>query len=468
MNVKNNQELFDLNTFKIKSVAKYFVVVKDIDELKQAVDFAKQNQLPVFVLGGGSNILLSDEGVNGLVIKMEIKGITFLSSLRDFPEPNFSTAQLVEPLKNLAQENHDSLVSSKTIQVIASAGEIWDDLVKQTIEKGLYGLENLSYIPGTVGASVVQNIGAYGVEVKDVIDWVEVFDIKTSKIKKVTGNFCDFGYRDSIFKKSEGKNLIVIRVAFNLQKNGKLKTDYKDIQEYFENKSFWITSSQAPRKDDSKAIVDDEKLCFSSSLRKKKNFLSFLRAKRNFLLFLREVERSETTKQSSVFCPFVRLCERSEAIQRFLFFCSSLRAKRSNSENPKTTLKELRNAIIKIRKNKLPDWKKIGTVGSFFKNPIVTEEQLNKLLEKYPELPHYKSGVSDIPQFKIPLAYILDKILELKGIKEGNVGLYENQPLVLVNFGNATFEEIKNFAQKIQKKVKQETGLDIDFEVVEW
>lgn len=375
MKVQKNISLKEYNTFRVGGNARYFVVVKNIEDLKQAVIFSKEKSLPVFVLGGGSNLLISDEGVDGLVIKMEMKGIEFSSSLRDSPESDFSTAQLVELLKN---QTRGSRGNPGIIQVTAFAGEIWDDFVKQTVDKGLYGLENLSYIPGTVGASVIQNIGAYGVEVKDIVDWVEVFDIKTSKIKRVTGNSCDFGYRDSIFKKDKGKNWIVVKVAYNLQKNGKLNLDY------------------------------------------------FVIAREKFVAIQALVREANP-------CP-----------------------------------KSLRKAIIQIRKNKLPNWKKVGTAGSFFKNPSVTKEQLDKLLKKYPELPIYKSGVLNTPLFKIPLAYILDKILGIKGCEEGGVGLYKNQPLVLVNHGNANCEDVKNFAQKIQKDIKQKTGLDIDFEVVEW
>ncbi|MBU1557983.1 UDP-N-acetylmuramate dehydrogenase [Patescibacteria group bacterium] len=350
MKIQKNISLKEYTTFKVGGEAKYFAVINGIEDLKQAVNFAKQNSLPVFVLGGGSNLLISDEGVDGLVLKMEIKGTDFASQ---------------NPSSQAERDN------SGIVQVTAGAGEIWDNLVEKCVEKGLSGLENLSLIPGTVGASAVQNIGAYGIEACDVINWVEVFDIKTGEIKKLTGVFCKFNYRDSIFKKEEGKDLIVTRVAYNLQKEGELKMDYKDIQEYFDKHNF---------------------------------------------------------------------------------------------KKEQATLKQLRNAIIEIRKSKLPNCEKVGTAGSYFKNPTIAKKQLDKLLQKYPELPHYESG----QQFKIPLAYVLDKILGLKGFKEGCAGLYENQPLVLVNYGKSDCKNIKNLAQKIQKEVKDKTGLDIDSEVVEW
>ncbi len=353
MNIQQNIPLKDYTTFKIGGEAKYFVVVKDIEDLKQAVSFAKQNSLPVFVLGGGSNLLVSDKGVNGLVIKMEIT------------DGNRVTA------KRSGVSNPVS--GSNFVQVTAGAGETWDNLVAQTVEKGLSGLENLSGIPGTVGAGVVGNIGAYGTEIKDVVDWVEIFDIEKGKVKKITNKECNFSYRDSIFKKE--KNWIVVRVAFSL---------------------FFVIAS-------AKRVAIQALVCEANSL------------------------------------------------------------------------KEKRKEILKTRESKLPDWKKIGTAGSFFKNPTVNQKQLNNLLKKYPELPGYlvphgalRSGVPGTQMYKIPLAYILDKILNLKGHKEGGVGLYKNQPLVLVSHKNATAKEIKTLAQKIQSQVKQKTDLDIDFEVVVW
>ena len=377
MEIQKNILLKEYTTFRTGGCAKYFSVIKNIEDLKQATFFAKQKKLPVFVLGGGSNLLVSDKGVNGLVLKMEIKGLKIMDRDRTTEERSGVSSPV-------------SGSESDFVQVIASAGEIWDEFVEKTIEKNLYGLENLSYIPGTVGASVVQNIGAYGVEVKDFVDWVEVFDTQTGKIKKITGIACDFGYRDSIFKKQEGKSFVVLRVAYNLKKNGEVKTNYKDIQ---------------------RLLMGGDRT---------------------------------TAEHGGVSSPV------------------------SGSE-----LNQMREIIIQIRQNKLPDWKKIGTAGSFFKNPIITKEQLDKLLKKYPKLPHYNNrGVSDTPRFKIPLAYVLDKVLGLKGLKEEGVGLYEKQPLVLVKYGDCgdliTSANIKNFAQKIQKEVKQKTGLGIEPEVVMW
>ncbi|MBU4480036.1 FAD-binding protein [Patescibacteria group bacterium] len=415
MKIQQNILLSNFCTFKTGGCAKYFVAVKNIDELKQAVDFAEQNQLPVFVLGGGSNLLISDEGVNGLVIKMEMKGIEFNPSLRARHHfLNSQKAKLFANLKSGVGRRNPAM--SETIQVTAFAGEIWDDFVEKCVEKNLYGLENLSGVPGTVGASAIQNIGAYGVEAKEVIDWVEVFDIETGETKKLKKNECQFGYRDSIFKKTEGKNLIVIRVVYKLQnfQQGvtQLKTDYKDIQE-------WVSTH--------------------SSLR---DFLE----------------------------PDFSTAQRVEPLKSLA---------QENRGNPASFLtpKQLREIIIQIRKNKLPDLKQFGTAGSFFKNPVITKKQLEKILQQYPNLPYFPHNqkkwapdthISNPQLFKISLAFILDKILGLKGFKEGETGVFEKHSLIIVNHGNATSTEIKNLAQKITKDIKQKTGLDIDNEVVLW
>ncbi len=172
MTIEENVILKSFTTFKIGGAAQFFRIAQTIEDLQQAVDFAHSKQLAIFVLGGGSNVLVSDNGFNGLVIKVEVKGIEI---------------------------NHT--------EVIAGAGENWDEFVACTVDKGLYGLENLSLIPGNIGAAPVQNIGAYGVEVKDTLSWVEAFDVKTQEIKRFSNAECEFKYRDSIFKNQNIKNI---------------------------------------------------------------------------------------------------------------------------------------------------------------------------------------------------------------------------------------------------------------------
>ncbi|MEK7184814.1 MAG: UDP-N-acetylmuramate dehydrogenase [Patescibacteria group bacterium] len=203
MKIQENISLKEFTTFKIGGIARFFCTVLNEDELIEAIGFSKKNKLPFFILGGGSNILISDNGFSGIVIKMEMKGIEYTE-----------------------------VENGKKVQVKVGAGENWDDIVKETVEKGLYGLENLSLIPGTVGASPVQNIGAYGSEVKDTIESVYVLDVIKDEYKTITNSECRFDYRYSMFKE-DPRRYVVLSVNFILQKNGKLNYDYKDLKEHF-------------------------------------------------------------------------------------------------------------------------------------------------------------------------------------------------------------------------------------------
>ena len=201
MKPKENVPLALLTTMRVGGSARYFFNVSTVEELREALSFAKDNKLPFFILGKGSNVIVLDEGYDGVVIKMEIIGIEYEKC-------------------------------SEKIRVISGAGERLDFLVSETVKKELYGLENLSFIPGTVGATPIQNTGSYGVEVKDVIEWVEAINVDTLKIKKFSNKECNFEYRESFFKTLEGKKYIVIRVSFLLEINGILNTDYRDVTEY--------------------------------------------------------------------------------------------------------------------------------------------------------------------------------------------------------------------------------------------
>ncbi|HEC32645.1 MAG TPA: UDP-N-acetylmuramate dehydrogenase [Candidatus Kaiserbacteria bacterium] len=202
-NLKRKVILKEFTTFRIGGPADFFVRVQNIKELKEVLIYTQENKLRVFILGGGSNIVFQDDGFRGLVIKIEIKGILY---------------------KDL-KENE--------ILLEAGGGEIWDDLVSFSVAHGFYGIENLSAIPGTVGATPVQNIGAFGVEVGDFIESVDVIDIKTGKERKFTKKECMFGYRDSFFKTKVGKEYIITRVVFKLIKDGKLNFSYSDISQHF-------------------------------------------------------------------------------------------------------------------------------------------------------------------------------------------------------------------------------------------
>ena len=218
MKIKENVSLAKYTTFKIGGPARFFCAVNKDAELLEAVEFAKKNNLAVLVLGGGSNILVSDKGFPGLVIKNEYMG-----------------------------------VSMEGTRVYAAAGELWDELVEKTVLLGLSGLENLSAIPGTVGATPIQNIGAYGTDVSKFIVSVRVFDLSDMSFKVLSNAQCKFEYRESMFKQPEIKNrYFVTHVEYKLQDDGSVNTEYKDIKDYFKRKG--IKSPMA--KDVRQAVID--------------------------------------------------------------------------------------------------------------------------------------------------------------------------------------------------------------------
>lgn len=333
MLIEENIPLAPLTTFGIGGPASYFARAKSASELKQALAYAADNKQSVFILGGGSNILVNDKGFKGLVIKIEITGI---ETQRD---------------------------GEKTI-VVASAGESWDGLVRYAVENKLWGMENLSGIPGTVGGAIAGNIGAYGQALSQTLAWVETLDTHTGDIKKVNASQCGFGYRESIFKHDNGRH-IILRGAFALTSAATPDFSYKDLREIFK---------------DSKAEIGI-----------------------------------------------------------------------------------IRTAVLAIRAGKFPDLAKEGTAGSFFKNPIVSGEEAVALKERYPQMP-----VFDMPEttgIKIPLAWILDKVLNLRGARKGRARLFEQQPLVIVAGKNSDAEDVKKLSEDVERIVKENIGIVIEREV---
>ncbi len=329
--------LSKFTTFGTGGPAEYFYEAKDIKETKDSVLFAQKNNLELKVLGSGSNILVSDAGTNCFVVKMNIKGI-FVESVND-----------------------------KYTRIVANAGEKFDDIVAMSVENKLHGLENLSWIPGTVGATPVHNIGAYGVEVSDVIEWIEVLNMDTLETYKLSSEDCDFRYRDSMFKNPKNKNLIILKVSYLLNNKYDINIEYDDIKEFF----------------DKKTIV-------------------------------------------------------------------------------KPTLINIRDAIIHTRKQKLPDIKCVGSAGSFFKNPIVSKNDIKRLLILYPELVIYPY---DKLNKKVSAAWLIDKVGKWRGYKKSSVGVHGLSALVLINYGNATSKNIFNLAEKIRKDIKEKTSINLEYEV---
>lgn len=204
--MRENIRLADYTTLKIGGAARFFVQAETERQVVEAFDFAEKNEFDIFVLGGGSNVLIADEGFDGLVLQIAIKGI---SDFREIGDNIFVTAQ---------------------------AGEDWDEFVKFCVEKNLAGVECLSGIPGFIGGTPVQNVGAYGQEVSETITNVRVFDRKSREILELTNADCRFAYRTSLFNTTERNRFIVLAVTYALKKNGEPKIVYKDLLQFFEGK----------------------------------------------------------------------------------------------------------------------------------------------------------------------------------------------------------------------------------------
>lgn len=322
------------NSFGIDVKARHFIKVDDVAELKEVLKNSYASEL--FILGGGSNMLLTKD-IEKTVVHVDLRGI--------------------EIIKENAEE----------VYVKAMAGENWHQFVLFCLDNGFGGLENLSLIPGNVGTAPIQNIGAYGVEIKDTFYECTALDIQTLQLRTFSKEDCEFGYRDSIFKNTEKGNYIITDVTFRLKKeHHQLNTSYGSID-----------------------------------------------------AFLEEQGISEPD------------------------------------------IKDISNAVIAIRQSKLPDPKKLGNSGSFFKNPVVPKVQLEVLQKEHPEIPFYEVNDAEV---KIPAGWLIERT-GLKGYREGDAGVHEKQALVLVNYGNASGLEILALAEKVQQQVKDKFGIEIQPEV---
>lgn len=206
LKILNNEPLAPYTTFRIGGPARYFAEVQSISELYEALSFSKNNSLPLYLLSGGSNVLVSDEGYSGLVIRIGLKG------------------------REVVTEN------STECYLKVAAGEVWDEVVAFAVDSGLWGIENLSHIPGKMGGFPVQNVGAYGQEASQVIVSLDAYDKSTGKIITLTKDQCEFGYRQSIFNTTQKNRFIILFVRLRLSKVPKPNLGYKDLFEYFQNK----------------------------------------------------------------------------------------------------------------------------------------------------------------------------------------------------------------------------------------
>lgn len=331
--VLQNISLQPHTTFGVAAFAQNFVEVSTIEEVLNALRMAEKKELPIFILGGGSNVLFLKDFA-GLVIKNSIRGI-----------------------KKIKEDENEVILS-------VGAGENWHQFVLFCLEKNYGGVENLSLIPGTVGAAPMQNIGAYGVEICNVITKVQVLNKITKKIEWIQNKDCQFGYRSSIFKTEAKDKYIILEVEFKLTKqNHVLNTSYGAIQNALQHSS--------------------------------------------------------------------------------------------------PTIQEISKAVISIRESKLPNPKEIGNGGSFFKNPEIKTTLFQQLQKEFPTIVGYP--VSDTTT-KVAAGWLIESC-GWKGKVIGNTGAHKNQALVLVNYGNATGEEIWKLAQDIQKSVFEKFGIQIEPEI---
>ena len=334
MQIQDNFSLKNHNTFGIEAKAKQFVAVHSVDELKAVLENHKSDKK--FILGGGSNMLLTKD-IDALVIHVDLKG------------------------KKIIEEDENF------VWVESMAGENWHEFVLWTISQDFGGLENMSLIPGNVGTTPVQNIGAYGTEIKDTFVSCQAIQIDNQQLKTFTKDECNFGYRESIFKQDVKDKFIITSVVYKLTKrNHKINTSYGDITKELQNK---------------------------------------------------------------------------------------------NIETP--TLIDVSNAVIAIRRSKLPDPKELGNSGSFFKNPVISKEEFLKVQAKFPEIKFYEVSPTEV---KVPAGWLIENA-GLKGYRKDDAGVHKNQALVIVNYGNATGKELVDLSKFVQKTVFDKYGIAIEAEV---
>ena len=331
MEIHRNSSLKKFNTFNVDEVAQLIFEIDNISDLPNILSNKKDE---ILVLGGGSNILFT-KPYNGLIINLKNKG------------------------KKIIQEDEN------TVLVEVSAGENWHEFVLWAIKNNFGGLENLSLIPGNLGAAPIQNIGAYGVELKDIfysckgliLDTLSEFEFKKTE--------CKFDYRTSIFKSTLKNKTVITSVKLILTKSKhNFNIDYKDLN--------------------------------------------------------------------------------------------------INLQNTELSVKKISDEVIKIRASKLPDPKFFGNCGSFFKNPIVNSGTYKSLLDKFPNIPAHKI---DDDNYKISAAWLIDQS-GFKNKKDKNVGVYENQPLVIINNGKATGKELLNFALNIKETIYNNFEIELEEEVI--
>lgn len=329
-------DIRDHTTFKIGGQFRYFTRLSDPQELIELYKFAEEKNLPVHIVGGGSNMVFPDGVYDRVVAEIGFCGFEVVSDMDEYAD------------------------------IKVGAGEEWDFVVKSVVSVGLSGVEAMSAIPGTCGATPVQNVGAYGQEIKDTLISVEVFDTTDNTIKALSNADCKFAYRDSIFKGEARGRYVITAITMRLWKNKQITIpNYPGVKRYF---------------------LDN------------------------------------------------------------------------NINNP--TLEEVRDAIIEIRKSKLPDPKDIPSAGSFFKNTIVSKDKADSLKKDYPDMVLFQV---DENHFKVPSGFLIEKA-GLKGKNFGTISSYANNAMVLVNNGGATRADVERARDEIIKIISDKFGVTLEAE----
>ncbi len=336
MQIKQNQNLKSYNTFGIDVNAKGFIQIHSENDLYEVL---VEELSPLKIMGGGSNILLTED-IDAYVLRNEIKGI------------------------DIVDEDDDR------VMVNVGAGEKWHNFVLWAISHGLGGVENLSLIPGSVGAAPMQNIGAYGVEQESVFHSLSAIHLETGVRKSFFKYECKFGYRESVFKNELKDQYFITHVCYILKKNKHiLNIDYGVIKDVLNKK---------------------------------------------------------------------------------------------NIEKP--TILDVSEAVIEIRQSKLPDPRKVGNAGSFFKNPVISSSQFDNLVASYPDVPSFPQEDGTV---KIPAGWLIER-LGYKGKKYDTYGVHKDQALVLVNYGGSKGRDIYNLSLEIKGAVFKKFYIDIQHEVNVW
>lgn len=337
LNIQSHASLKPYNTFGIDADARYLVEINHADDINTLLQLTDFIGVPKLILGGGSNVLLCHD-FDGLVIKMNIQGIEVL------------------------RENDDH------VYLLVGAGVDWHELVLFCIERGYAGMENLSLIPGTAGAAPMQNIGAYGVELEQVFESLTAVHTLTGERRTFSHADCQFGYRESVFKRELKGQYIITSVTFRLDKRPTFHTRYGAIQETLQEMG---------------VLPDD------------------------------------------------------------------------------LSIRAISEAVVRIRRSKLPNPAQIGNAGSFFKNPEIPKAQFDALKKQFAELPGYPIGDDLV---KVPAGWLIEQA-GWKGYRKGDAGVHTKQALVLVNYGNATGNDLLMLAEQVQDSVQQKFGVAITPEV---